>query len=577
MAEAQAHAGAGRHAEAERVLRAIVAAVPREAPPWRALAVACWVQGRTDDAIAAMREAAARDPSYAEAPNDLGVMLARAGRFDESVAAFSQAAAARPRWAEPLVNLGNAHRNAGRLDEAVDAYRRAVALEPARAHLHHALGSTLGRAGFREQARAHYLEALRLDPRDAAAHSGLLYLTSLSPGNDARVLRAEHVWWDRLHGRGLAPAAPHANAREPERRLRIGYVSADFRAHAVAQFLLPIYEAHDRARVAVVSYSDVETPDAVTSRFRALSDEWRELGGLSDAAVAERVRDDRIDVLVDLGGHTTGTRLRVFTERPAPLQMSYLGYPCTTGLAAMTHRITDDVLDPAGVEGDYTEALLRLSGAWTCWRPPEAAPAVAPPPVAGSGVFTFGSLANVLKLNDAVLDQWAEILRAAPGSRLRLRRNTLTGRARQDVLRRFAARGVAPERLDVATNAEGDHLVEYASLDLSLDTQPWSGHTITCESLWMGVPVATLRGPLPTGRMAASVLAAAGLDEFVAETPAALVELAVGFARDPRRLVELRSTLRDRVASSPLCDAPSFTRRFEAALRDAWRAWCKSQ
>jgi protein O-GlcNAc transferase len=317
----------------------------------------------------------------------------------------------------------------------------------------------------------------------------------------------------------------------------------------------------------------------VGERFRARSDGWRVTSGLDDGRVAELIRADGIDVLVDLGGHTGGHRLSVFAWRPAPVQVSYLGYPSTTGLDAIGYRLTDAVNDPPGELSAYTEALVRLPGAWCCWAPPASGvPAVAPPPRAARGTFTFGSLQNLLKLNAGVYDLWAAVLRAAPGSRLRLVRNTLNVMAREHIHAEFAARAIGPERVELV-NAPTDgvgHLSAYAGIDLSLDTQPWSGHATTCESLWMGVPMLTLRGPRPSGRMSASILGAAGLEDFIAETPEHFVALAARHAADPRRLATLRATLREQTRRSPLCDGPAFTRRFESALRDLWRRWCAS-
>jgi protein O-GlcNAc transferase len=546
---ARRHARGGRHAEAEHLFRQLVDA----------------------------------DPADAEALNDLGVMLTEGRRpegesSDAAVQAFLGAIRARPGWAAPLINLGTALRNDGHFEEAIDAFRRALRLDPANASVHHHLGSVLGRVGLRSAALQHYLEALRLDPSDGAVHSGVLYLTAFDPDLAPVALLTEHLWWDRLHGRGMVANEGHANVPDPARKLRVGYFSPDFRTHAVAGFMLPLFSAHDRREVEVFSYAHVGKPDAVSERFAALSDAWRITHGMSDDAIAALVRADGIDLLVDLAGHTTGGRPQVFTRQPAPLQLSYLGYPCTTGLAEhMQGRLTDAIIDPPGEPAHYVEELLRLPGAWTCWEPP-AAPDVAPAPGVAAGFVTFGSTANLLKLNDGVLDLWAEVLRAVPDARLRVFRNTLDGLPRDLLRRKLVERGVAPERFDLETApADGvGHLRDYAKIDVVLDTQPWSGHTTTCEALWMGVPVLTLWGGRPTGRMAASVLAAVGLPELVAETPAAFVALARAHAHAPEGLAALRAGLRERVRRSALCDGVTFTRGLEAVYRALWRRWCAS-
>ncbi|HVU49127.1 MAG TPA: tetratricopeptide repeat protein [Polyangia bacterium] len=479
--------------------------------------------------------------------------------------------------AEARLELGERLRREGRIDEAIEAYRAAVAREPASADTHHALASLLGRHGLREESRAHYLEALRLAPGDPVVHSSLLYLDGYDPALDAVAALRDHVWWDRLHGRGLLPWAPHANRPDPERRLRVGYVSPDLRAHPVARFMLPIYEAHDRARVEVVSYARVARLDAIGERFRAASDRWRGTAGLDDEALARQVRADEIDVLVDLSGHTGGNFLGAFSRRPAPVQVSYLGYPRTTGVAAIGYRLTDGVCDPPGEPSAHSEELVRLPGAWCCWEP-QPAPEVAPPPCLGKGHVTFGSLHNVLKINDDVLDVWARVLAAVPRSRLLIRRNTLIGATRERFLSRLVSRGVAPDRVDLGTaSVDGfGHLRTYAEIDLSLDTLPWSAHTTTCESLWMGVPMLTQRGSRAAGRQSASVLEAVGLRELVAESADELVRLAAAWAGAPARLAECRGRLREQVRRSPLCDGPAFTRGLEGVYRALWRRWCAS-
>jgi predicted O-linked N-acetylglucosamine transferase (SPINDLY family) len=480
--------------------------------------------------------------------------------------------------AAAAVQLGDFLRSRGRFGEAIDAYREAVEREPTSADAHHLLGSALGRHGLREEARAHYLEALRLAPSDPVVHSSLLYLDGYDPGLSPVVALRDHVWWDRLHGQGLRPSPPHTNDPSPERRLRVGYVSPDFRAHPVARFMLPIFEAHDRSRVEVWSYARLGVLDAVGERLRAASDGWRSTVGLSDDGLAQQIREDGIDILVELSGHTGGNRLGALSQRPAPVQASYLGYPRTTGLAAIQYRITDAVCDPPGEPVAYTEELVRLPGAWCCWEP-QAAPAVAAAPCLAEGHVTFGSLHNVLKINDDVLDLWARVLLAVPGSRLRILRNTMIEATGDRFLGRLVARGVAADRVEIGRAADdgSSHLAAYAQIDLSLDAQPWSAHTTTCESLWMGVPMLTERGTCAAGRQSASVLEAVGLSELVAETPDDLVAFAASWAAAPERLAALRGRLRDRVRRSPLCDGAAFTRGLEDAYRALWRRWCASQ
>jgi len=567
----------GNHAAAERIYRDVLRSNPVSAVVWHRLAMACWFQNRAGEGIDAMRTAIVHAPDYFEAMNDLGAMLSAEMRVDEAVVAFREAVAHRPDWAEPLINLGNTLRNHDRSDEAIDAYLKALEIEPGNVDAHHFVASSLGRQGLREASRAHYLEALRLNPTDVVVHGSLLYLTSYDPDIEPAVLLNEHVWWDRLHGLGMTPLQSHTKDRKPDRKLRIGYVSPDFRTHPVARFMLPIYESHDRRHFEVYSYAQVHALDAIGERFRTLSDGWRITLGVPDPKIAEMVRADQIDVLVDLGGHTSGHRLSTFSWRGAPVQASYLGYPNTTGMKAIQHRITDAIIDPPEERSYYTEQLVRLPGLCCCWQP-QAAPDVTAAPCLANGFVTFGSMMNLLKINDGVIDLWAKVLRAVPSSRLLLYRNSLNGRARDHFGRQFIERGITPERFEMlrASQDGTGHLQEYAKIDVSLDAHPWSGYTTTFESLWMGAPLVTLRGARPSGRMSASILTAVGLGEFIAETPRQFVEIASTLANTPGRLAKLRGALRDEVRRSPLCDGKTFTLKLEAAYRDLWRQWCAS-
>ena len=509
---------------------------------------------------------------------DLGVILSAENRVDEAIETFRNALEGRPGWAEPLINIGNVLRNHDRFGEALEAYREAIAVQPSNVSAHHILGSALGRHGLREASREHYLEALRLEPTDAVVHSSLLYLMGYDPNLDPATRLNEHVWWDRLHGPGMAAAPAHANERSPNRKLRVGYVSADFRTHAVAHFILPIYEAHSRRDFEIYSYAKMSALDAISERFRELSDGWRITLGLADSNVAELIRADKIDILVDLGGHTSGNSLGLFCLQAAPVQVSYFGYPHTTGLRAIQYRLTDAIADPPEDRSYDTERLVRLPGTWCCWDP-QPAPDVTSAPIVANGYITFGGIHNLLKVNDGVVDLWSRVLHAVPGSRLMLYRHTFNDVARSHFGQKFMDRGIAPDRLEMrTTGVDGiSHLREYSKIDICLDTQPWSGNTSTCESLWMGVPMLTLRGSQAAGRQSATVLTAVGLGELIAETPEQFVDIAVKLAASPQQIVKLRARLREQVKRSPLCDSKTFTEHLENAYRNMWQRWCASR
>ncbi|MDR3638897.1 MAG: O-linked N-acetylglucosamine transferase, SPINDLY family protein, partial [Isosphaeraceae bacterium] len=338
----------------------------------------------------------------------------------------------------------------------------------------------------------------------------------------------------------------------------------------------PILTHHDRARVEPFCYAEVPAADSTTARLHALAAGWRSTVGLTDAQVAEQVRRDRIDILVDLAGHTSGHRLGVFARKPAPVQVTYLGYPNTTGLEEIDYLLTDAVVDPPGEPEWSTEEPYRLPGVFCCYAPPRDAPAVGPPPSAHPGDVAFGSLHKLSKLNGAVLDLWCDLLDAIPSARLLLFRNNLSGTRRDEVRRHFLDRGIASDRVELRHEVgAGGYLTVYHHIDVSLDVFPWCGHTTACESLWMGVPVITLLGNRHAGRMTASVLMSLGLDDWVARTTADYVAIARHAAESPERLGRLRGELRGRMEQSPLCDGRGWTAGLEDAYRTLWRRWCE--
>jgi predicted O-linked N-acetylglucosamine transferase (SPINDLY family) len=358
----------------------------------------------------------------------------------------------------------------------------------------------------------------------------------------------------------------------PDRCLRVGYVSPDLRGHPVAFFLEPILAHHDRACIEGFCYAEVAAPDAITARLKSLAHGWRSTCGLSDAQVADLVRRDRIDILVDLAGHTRRHRLGAFARRPAPVQVTYLGYPCTTGLTAIDYLLTDAIADPPGEPPWSTEEPFRLPGGFCCYTPLADAPEVSPSPALRSGVVTFGSLHKPAKLNAAVLDLWADLLLGLPSARLLLIRSNLKGGLRERIHGHFTGRGVAAERVELSDAVEGgSHLRAYHDIDVLLDVFPWCGHTTACEALWMGVPAITLLGDRHAARMTASVLSMVGLHDLIARTPAEYLAVAARLAGDVGQLARLRAELRERMRTSRLCDGAAWTRDLDAAYREMWR------
>jgi predicted O-linked N-acetylglucosamine transferase (SPINDLY family) len=316
----------------------------------------------------------------------------------------------------------------------------------------------------------------------------------------------------------------------------------------------------------------------MTARLKNLSRDWRSINGMTDLEASDLIKADDIDILVDLAGHTAKSRLRLFAYQPAPIQVTYLGYPYTTGMATMQYRLTDAVADPPDEPASHIEELWRLPGGFCCYAPPPKSPDVGPSPAQQKGHVTFGSLHALHRLNPGVIDLWSAILRAVPTAHLLIFRHTLQGKMKEGLLKQFTDRGIDPGRIELRHGFSRDdtsrYLEVYNDVDIALDTFPWSGHTTACEAMWMGVPVITLRGTRHAGRMVASVLTQIGMTDMIAETPEQYLEKAVQVAQDIDALARLRGEMRSRLQNSPLCDGKAFTRNLEAAYREMWNRWC---
>lgn len=536
-------------------------------------------QGRLEQAAAAFRQALALRPEYAEAHNDLGNVLQGQGRYEEAAASHQRALTLRPDWAEAVNNLGGALQACGQLEAAVACHEKAVGLSPNDAEYHANLSGAYAAAGRMKEASDACLRARELDPGNAPARAMMLWLLLQNPECPPEAhTRAAREWgayvMRPLQGKTLAPA----RAAEPERRLRIGYVSPDFKRHSVACFFLPLLEAHDHERFHVMCYYTGERTDDITDRCRAGADQWRRLAGLTDLQAAAQIAADEIDILVDLAGHTEGGRLMIFAHKPAPVQVSFLGYPGTTGLPAIDYRLTDALADPPDMTDHLcVERLVRLPHTAWCFLPLLGSPAIGPPPARKRGYITFGSLNRFTKIVPAVLEMWVEILHRLPTSRLLLKSSArLEAAAFRRFVDFFATRGIAAERVQVTGwLQEGlEHLQTYHQVDIVLDTFPYHGTTTTCETLWMGVPVVTLAGAAHLSRVGVSLLQNVGLADLAARSREEYVARAVELAEDLPRLETLRRTLRQRMQASPLMDGAAYARDVEGAYRTMWQAWC---
>lgn len=533
-----------------------------------------------DSAATTFRRALELQSDNVTATIGLGVIHWEQGNMRESLALLEKAVELGPHDSEAHLQLGNVHLAQRRFYEATDCFENAVTAKPTSVDAHNNLGVTCKERGLLSEAVAHFRRALEINPDCVNARSNLLSSLSYDPDTDCESLFEEHRRFGIIHEQSRPPAGMVHHDRGLDRRLKIGYVSPDFRNHSVAFFLEPILRNHDRGAVETTCYAQVEQPDRRTVVFQSLADHWRNTVGMSATQLADAIRADRIDILVDLAGHTSGNRITVFAKNPAPIQVSYLGYGATTGLRAMDYRLTDAMADPVGTERYYTEQLIRLPGGFCCYQPPENAPPVAPAPVIKNGYVTFGSFNHLSKLSSEVIEAYSWILRKTPHSRLLLKNRAFHEPETCDrYQRKFAALGIEEERLELLglTGAAVDHLKMYGRVDIALDTFPYTGATTTCEALWMGVPVVTLLGQSFVGRISASLLTQIGLTELITPSREAYLKTACLLANNPEVLVSLRGNLRSMMRESSLGDARGLTHHIESAYRSMWHRWCCEQ
>jgi protein O-GlcNAc transferase len=582
---------------------------PTSADAWTNLGAAQLRLGRLAEAETSQRRAVAADPSSLAALNNLGNALVARSRWAEAAPLLERVVQHAPTDANGWVNLGHALRGMRRYPDALVAYERALelrpddpialdgigftlfeqgddrraisyheralALLPDNADINEHLGVALLSAGRLGEAAARLRRCLEIDPERSGAHSNLIFVLDLTQGGEAAT-QEERRRWNAQFGRGAAEGRPpHRNSPDPTRRLRVGYVSGDFRHHSAANAILPILRNHDHGEVEIVCYSTVITPDQVTAEIRALADRWHDVATVSDDDLDALIRADQIDILIDLSGHSGGNRLMVFARQPAPIQVTAWGYIASTGLEAMQYLLGDPVVTPPEDRASYIEEIVDLPSV-ICYEPPPAAPAIAPLPARERGYVTFGAFNRLPKISAGSVEAWARVLAAVPSSRLIIKFSGADlPQNREHLLGSLAAHGVQPERVTLLGGTpQPEHLAAHAEIDLMLDTFPQSGGVTTLDALLMGVPVVSLLGKRVTGRISASFLTSLGLADLVARTPDEYVEIAARLAGDLDRLAHERATLRDRMLASPVANAAQYTRAVEAAYRELWQRWC---
>jgi predicted O-linked N-acetylglucosamine transferase (SPINDLY family) len=557
----------GQTSGAVTALRAAVAAKPEHAPTHFNLGLALERAGVSSESITAYRAAIARDEAYPEAWNNLGLALERAGDSAAAVAAFQMAIRHAPAFHAAAANLAALLIDQGHLAAAIRTATSALEQDATNVEACINLGVALLERARHGEAQAAFAAAQSLAPDHKDAGDNAVYLNHYMSNDPAAVMTAHAAW-----GARFAPVAgPRLRRSVAPDRQRIGYVSPDFRRHSVAFFVEPLLAHHDRKKFEVFCYASGRS-DGVTSRLKGLVDHWRDITSLGDEAAARLIAEDGIDILVDLAGHTKGNRLGLFRLGAAPVQITALGYPGTTGLPQMDFRLCDAVTDPCGSDAFASETLIRLPQLH-CYQPPLDAPDVAALPAIHNGFITFGSFNKLGKVSDAAVALWAQVLTAIPTAHLFLKsRGLVEEETRAFTAARFAARGIATTRLDLVGWMPDDagHLVAYNKIDIALDTFPYSGTTTTCEALWMGVPMLTLAGATHASRVTASLLASVGLDTWSTQSQQEFFVRARAAADDLSSLTDLRAGLRARVRASPLCDGASYAAAVEAAYRGMW-------
>ena len=605
--------GFGRPVAAAAGYRRTLATEPNLPEAWNNLGNALSASGDLDGALACFRTLTARRPDFAEGHMNLGNVLVALGDSAGAVAALDRALELRRDFPEALYNLGTVRQLRMELPQAIECYRRVLALNPLATEPLSNLGIVLYKIGEFEASVTAFRAAMIVKPdlaealnnlgnamtvQGASAEARQSYRQAITINPDYftawcnELFRMQYDWATteealfatarRVAERFAQPLRaafrPHANLRDPERRLRVGYVSADFREHPVAFNMESLLAAHDRGRIEVHAFASVAMPDATTHRIQASVDRWHPIQRLSDAEAAALARAQEIDILVILAGQTSGNRPLIGAHKPAPVQVSYHDLT-SSGFETTDYWLTDAVLHPpSGTRERFTETLVRLP-CFYLHRPPDPAPEVGPPPSATAGTITFGSCNNTGKINEEVVALWSRVLHAVPGSRLLLK--YANSFANPTVARRytelFARQGIGAERLVLAggLHSRANHLAFLNHIDIGLDTFPFNGSTTTFEALFMGVPVVTLAGQRFVARVGASMLAQVGLDHLVATTTDGFVATAAALAGDPVQLAATRAGLRGRLLDSRICDPETYAETIEAAYRDMWRAWCE--
>jgi len=567
---AQAHHVAGRHAEAEKEYRRMLQQAPNNVQLLYTIAQICYEQQKSDEAIDFMEQAWRLDPNNIGLRYSLATLLSEANQQQVASEHYQAILNQQPDHIDALLGLGNAYTRQNRFSDAIARYQQVLQLNSNNLMAIYNLGLATMNIGQVECAYEYFNRALAIEPGNLAVQTTSLFILHSMPDVSGQQIYQRHREWAQQIESVYQKDRIAAHKYSADRPLRVAYVSPDFKHHSVAYFIKPILEAHNPERVTCYCYSSTDKPDNTTEVLKGLADHWRDITALNDEQAAQMIRDDNIDILVDLSGHTLNNRLMVFARKPAPVQVTWIGYPGTTGLSAMDYRITDSRADPPGQsDTEHVEKLVRMEPCFLCFEPLAEVPVTATAPVRENGHITFGSFNNLTKYSKPLIALWAQVLHAVPGSKLLLKSSMggLGDAAGQErVQKLFTSAGIEPERIECMgkLNDLHDHLALYNRVDIALDTFPYNGTTTTCEALWMAVPVITLAGQRHASRVSASLLHTAGLSEYVANTEDEFVAIAKSVAGNIDTLDALRLGLRERLRSSALMDKSRMTEQLEA-------------
>jgi len=540
------------------------------------------------EAVTCYQHALTINPNSTETLNSLAVALYKQGKFEEAIDSYQRVLEINPNIVETINSIGGIYYRQGRFAEAVEYYKQALDVDPNHIWAINNLGNVYKSKGLVDESIQYLKKIFEIRPDYAASHSNFLLTLNYSMSYDRASLFKEHQHFNEQHALPLAEfIKPHLNERDPDKRLKIGYISQDFRKHSVAYFIEPILANHDSEQFEIHCYYNHTQKDEVTERLKQYADQWTDTAELSDEEVAERIRQDEIDIMVDLMGHTGMNRILVFARKPAPVQMAYLGYANTTGLTTIDYHLTDYYTDPEGTTEEFnSETVIRMPNSYFCYAPGDETKniQVNPSPAIQKGFITFASFNVRPKLSPLLLKLWSKILHEVPNSKLFLKSRNYTDVVSQtDKIERqkifeeyFADLDVEFDRVTIEGFSPSiqEHLEMYHNVDIVLDSFPYNGATVTCEALWMGVPVVTLVGETHVSRMGQSILSTLGLEELIAYTPEEYVDICVNLAGDLEYLEMLRGEMRELMLASPLMDGKTFTSELESHYHAMWKKWC---